>query len=78
MIFYHHGAAIQPSAVRDGNLFLARACILDESGAASSLGNLGTFANRISAYDFAIRYATAFVDGDSLPLSPFRLTFDDC
>ena len=76
MIFYHHGAAVQPSVVREGNLFLARACILDEDGEANSLGNLGKFANRLSALEFAIQYATAFVDGDSLPLSPFQVTTD--
>ncbi|CAB3756413.1 hypothetical protein [Paraburkholderia humisilvae] len=72
MIFYHHGAAIQPSAVRHGNVFLARACILEEDGEATSLGDLGAFANRISAFEFAISYATAFVDGDPLPRSPFE------
>jgi hypothetical protein len=77
VIFYHHGAAIQPSAVRQGNLFLARVCILEEDGAATSLGDLGTFANRVSAFDFAIRYASAFVDGDPLPRSPYRQMSDE-
>jgi hypothetical protein len=77
VIFYHHGAAIQPSAVREGNLFFARACILEEDGEAISLGNLGTFANPVSAFDFAIRCASAFVDGDPLPRSPFQATSGD-
>jgi hypothetical protein len=77
VIFYHHGAAVQPSVVREGNLFLARVCILEEDGEATSLGNLGPFANRISAFDFAIRCGSAFVDGDPLPRSPFQATGDD-
>lgn len=76
MILYHHGAAIQPSVIREGNLFLARVCILEEDGEATSLGDLGPFANRISAFDFAIRCASAFVDGDPLPRSPFQATGD--
>ncbi len=76
MIFYHHGAAVQPTVVREGNLFFARVCILEEDGEATSLGNLGPFANRISAFDFALRYASAFVDGDPLPRSPFLATGD--
>jgi hypothetical protein len=76
VIFYHHGAAIQPSVVREGNLFLARVCILAEGGEATSLGDLGPFANRISAFDFAIRCASAFVDGVPLPRSPFQATGD--
>jgi hypothetical protein len=66
VIFYHRGAAIRPSAVRKGNLFLARVCILEEDGEATSLGNLGPFANRVSALDFAVRCGSAFVDGQSI------------
>ena len=75
MIYYHHGAAIWPSVVREGNLFLARVCILKKDGEATSLGNLGPFANRTSAFDFAVRCASAFVDGDPLPRSPLQLTW---
>nr|WP_075584322.1 hypothetical protein [Caballeronia glathei] len=70
MVLYHHGAAIQASAIRKGNTFVARACILEEDGESTSLGNLGQFANQNSAYQFAIRSATAFVDGEPLPRSP--------
>jgi hypothetical protein len=72
MVFYHHGAAIQPSVTRLGNTFLARVSILEEDGEATSLGNLGQFANRDCAFEFAVRSATAFVDGEPLPRSPFE------
>ena len=45
---------------------------MEEDGEATSLGDLGAFANRVSAFQFAISYATAFVDGDPLPRSPFE------
>jgi hypothetical protein len=69
MVFYHHGAAIQPSVTRLGNTFLARVSILEEDGEATSLGE---FANRDCAYEFAVRSATAFIDGEPLPRSPFQ------
>jgi hypothetical protein len=72
MIFYHHGAVIRPSVTKQGNTFVARASILEEDGEATSLGNLGEFASRGSAFEFAVRSATAFVDGEPLPRSPFR------
>lgn len=74
MIFYHHGAAIQPSVTRIGRAFVARASILEEDGAATSLGDLGVFASKDGAYRFAIRCAFAFVDGETLPLPPFKVT----
>jgi hypothetical protein len=74
MIFYHHGAAIQPSVTRVGCTYVARASILEEDGEATSLGDLGAFASKDGAYRFAIRCAFAFVDGESLPLPPFRAT----
>ncbi|BCQ29116.1 hypothetical protein NK8_73060 (plasmid) [Caballeronia sp. NK8] len=74
MIFYHHGAAIQPSVTRVGRAFAARASILEEDGEATSLGDLGLFASKDGAYRFAIRCAFAFVDGETLPLPPFRIT----
>jgi hypothetical protein len=74
MVFYHHGAAIQPSAVRVGHCFLARASILEEDGDATSLGDLGFFASRDVAYQFAVRCAIAFVDGESVPTPPFAST----
>ena len=50
MLFYHHGVAIQPSVLRRGNTFVARVSILEEDGEATSLGDLGHFANRRSAF----------------------------
>ncbi|WP_371884028.1 hypothetical protein [Caballeronia sp. S22] len=73
MIFYHHGAAIQPSVTRIGRTYVARASILEEDGDATSLGDLGAFASKDCAYQFAIRCAFAFVDGESLPLPPFKV-----
>jgi hypothetical protein len=73
MISYHHGAAIQASAVRMGNLFIARASILEEDGEATSLGNLGVFANKTGACRFAVRCAAAFIDGEVMPLPPFQI-----
>jgi|SRR5690349_3368795 hypothetical protein len=73
MIFYHHGAAIQPSVTRVGRAFVARASILEEDGEATSLGDLGVFASKDGAYRFAIRCAFAFVDGQTLPLPPFKV-----
>lgn len=74
IVFYHHGAAIQPSVIRVGNTFIARASILEEDGEATSLGNLGQFANRDGAFQFAVRCATAFIDGESMPAPPFTAT----
>jgi hypothetical protein len=73
MIIYHRGAAFQPSANRVGNAFVATASILEEDGHATSLGNLGAFASKDGALGFAVRCATAFIDGDELPLPPFQL-----
>jgi hypothetical protein len=39
MIFYHHGAVVQPSAVRVGNAFVARALIHSKGGEIDSLWN---------------------------------------
>jgi hypothetical protein len=71
MVLYHRGAAIQASSIRCGNTFIARACILKEDGESTSLGNLGQFASQNCAYEFAVRCATAFVDGAPLPRCPF-------
>jgi len=71
MVLYHRGAAIQPSSIRSGNTFIARACILKEDGESTSLGNLGQFASASCAYEFAVRCATAFVEGMPMPRSPF-------
>ncbi|MGT2477609.1 hypothetical protein [Paraburkholderia terrae] len=70
MLFYHHGVAIQPSVARSGNTFVARASILEDDGEATSLGDLGYFANRQSAFAFAVRCTTAFVDDEPLPRAP--------
>ena len=74
MIIYHRGAAFQPAVTRVGNAFMATASILEEDGHATSLGKLGVFANRDGALGFAVRCATAFIDGDDLPPPPFELT----
>jgi hypothetical protein len=75
MVLYHHGAAIQPCVTKHGRAFVARASILAEDGEATSLGNLGEFASQecAFAFAFAVRSATAFVDGAPLPRSPFEL-----
>jgi hypothetical protein len=72
MVLYHRGAAIQPSITRQGNTFVARACILKQDGECTSLGDLGQFASQNSAYEFAVRSATAFVDGEPMPRRPFN------
>ncbi|WP_321800974.1 hypothetical protein [Caballeronia sp. J97] len=74
MIIYHRGAAFQPFANRVGNAFVATASILEEDGHSTSLGNLGAFASKDGALGFAVRCATAFIDGDELPLPPFQMT----
>jgi len=71
MVFYHHGAAIQPFVTRQRNMFLAHVFILEEDGKPTSLGHLGQFANRDCAYEFAVRSAIAFVDGEPMPRAPF-------
>jgi hypothetical protein len=72
MILYHHGAAIQPAVTRRGHTFIARVSLLEEDGEATSPGDLGAFANYDCAYAFAVRCATAFVDRQPLPRSPFN------
>jgi hypothetical protein len=71
MVLYHRGAAIQASTVRYGHTFVARACILKEDGESTSLGDLGQFASPACAYEFAVRCASAFVDGMPMPRCPF-------
>jgi hypothetical protein len=70
MHFYHQGVAIQPSVARSGNTYVARVSILEEDGDATSLGDLGHFANQQSAFAFAVRCGTAFVDDEAMPLPP--------
>jgi hypothetical protein len=41
MVLYHRGAAIQASVTRQGNTFVARACILEEDGESTSLAISG-------------------------------------
>ncbi|MDE1179135.1 hypothetical protein [Paraburkholderia sp.] len=72
MVLFHRGAAIQASAVRYGNIFIARACVLKEDGDSTSLGDLGQFASHACAYEFAVRCASAFVDGAPMPRSPVQ------
>nr|WP_246278924.1 hypothetical protein [Paraburkholderia ultramafica] len=71
MVLFHRGAAIQASSVRYGHTFVARACILKEDGESISLGDLGQFASPACAYEFAVRCASAFVDGAPMPRRPF-------
>jgi hypothetical protein len=71
MVLFHRGAAIQASTIRYGNTFVARACVLKENGESTSLGDLGEFASPACAYEFAVRCASAFVDGVPMPRSPF-------
>jgi hypothetical protein len=73
MLFYHHGVAIQPSVTKSGHAFVARVSILREDGQANSLGDLGYFANRQSAFAFAARCGTAFVDDQPMPKPPCKL-----
>jgi len=54
MLFYHCGAAVQPSVTRSGGLFVGRVAILEQDGDAISLGDMGHFANRQSALAFAV------------------------
>jgi len=70
MLFYHRGKAVQTSAAKGGRLFVSRVSILEEDGEATSLGDLGYFANRQSALAFAMRCATAFADDEPMPKPP--------
>ncbi|MFM0136258.1 hypothetical protein PQQ62_09375 [Caballeronia grimmiae] len=74
MIIHHGGAAFEPNVARKGNLFVATASIIEEDGHATSLGKLGFFANEGCAMQFAVRFATAFTEGDDLPVPPVRLS----
>ncbi|KXV03727.1 hypothetical protein CR51_16355 [Caballeronia megalochromosomata] len=72
MIMHHRGVAFESTVTRDGCTFVATASILGEGGQATSMGKLGVFANQDGALDFAVRCTTAFIDGDDLPVPPFR------
>ncbi|OUL75674.1 hypothetical protein CA601_41725, partial [Paraburkholderia hospita] len=58
---------------RSGNTFVARVSVLDEEGEATSLGDLGHFANLQSAFAFAARCGTAFADDEPLPRAPCHI-----
>ena len=73
MIIYHGGAAFEPNVLRDGKSFVATASIFEEDGHVTSLGKWGFFANEECAMHFAILSATAFIEGDELPVPPIRL-----
>jgi hypothetical protein len=75
MYFVHHGVAILPSVSRAGNTFVARVSILEEDGEATSLGDLGQFANRESAFAFAVLCGTAFADDEPLPRPPYAVPY---
>lgn len=77
MVLYHRGAAIWASSSRRGNTFVAQACILKSDGEPISLGDLGQFASRSCAFAFAVRSATAFVDGKPLPREPFHAIYGE-
>ena len=70
MHFIHRGIPINPSVTKRGHAFVARVSILEEDGGATSFGDLGHFANRESAFAFAVRCGTAFVDGKPMPFPP--------
>lgn len=73
MLFYHRGKAVQTSAAKRGRLFVSRVSILEEDGEATSLGDLGYFANRRSALAFAMRCATAFAYDEPMPKPPCEI-----
>jgi len=63
-----------PSLIETRNqLFIAGASILEEDGESTSLGILGQFASKDSAFEFALRSATAFVEGRPMPRAPFEI-----
>jgi hypothetical protein len=70
VLIYHRGVPIEPSVEKSGNTFVAHVSIIEEDGEATSLGNLGHFANRQSAVAFAIRCGAAFVDEAPMPKPP--------
>ncbi|MBP0593976.1 hypothetical protein J8I87_30725 [Paraburkholderia sp. LEh10] len=72
MHFYHQRVAIQLSAARSGNSFVARVSILEEDGETTSLGDLGHLTNRQSALAFAARCGTAF-DDEPVPSPPCNI-----
>jgi hypothetical protein len=72
MVIYHMGAAFEPLITRRGAAFVSSASILEEDGQSTSLGDLGFFANEESALKFAILYASAFIEGNDLPVPPVR------
>lgn len=72
MIVYHAGVPIQPSVSPHGSAYLARASVLEEDGESTSFGMLGVFASEDAALAFAIRSASAFIDGESLPRPPYE------
>lgn len=76
MFFFHHGVALQPSVSKRGNTFVARVSILEEDGETTSLGDLGLFANRESAFAFAVRCGAAFVDDEPQPVPPWQIQKD--
>jgi hypothetical protein len=76
MLFIHHGVTIKPSVTKNGHAFIARVSILEEDGEATSLGDLGHFANRESAFAFAVRCGTAFVDDEPMPVPPCNFQGD--
>jgi hypothetical protein len=76
MMLYYRGVAIHPSVGRNGHLFVSHVAILEEDGEETSLGGLGYFSNRESAFQFAVRCGTAFIDREPLPRPPCFLTLE--
>jgi hypothetical protein len=74
MIIYHGKAAFEPNVRRNGSAFVATASIFEEDGQQRSLGELGIFASEQCAMLFAVKAATAFIEGEDLPVPPVRLS----
>lgn len=70
MDMYYGTATIHPVASREGHRFAASAVITYQVGDRKNMGILGQFASEGAACRFAIRSASAYLDGHELPLPP--------
>ncbi|SAL67187.1 hypothetical protein AWB65_06464 [Caballeronia humi] len=70
MDVYYGTATIHPMAEREGQRFVALAIITNEAGDRQSTGIHGQFASESAACRFAVRSASAFLEGQVLPLPP--------
>ena len=73
MVSYYQGTAFEAFVTRKGSAFVAHVSIFEEDGQLTSLGEMGVFANEECAFKFAVLVATAFIEGDDLPIPPVRL-----